>query len=134
VLAGDGKTAERRAQDTALAAFAERLAKEQRDLSVRADSIVRALGFGLARPSGGSEFLDTHERAARDLRQLSGTEFDRRFLEHVTEALGRAVAMLDEAATTGGNGPVAKLLQDARTKTRRQLEDATRLRDGMRPT
>ena len=132
VLAGDGDAAAQRAQDTLLREFGQRLTREQRALSARADSLAGALGMDVSRPSD-SEFLETHERAARDLQGLSGAEFDRRFLDHVTEALGRAAARLDDAATTGGSGPAAELLQEARTTTRRELDDAQRLRQGLRP-
>lgn len=126
VLAGDGEAAERRAAGDSVKVFAKRLATEQRDLAFRADSLAHIFGIQPSRPPA-ADFLDAHERAARDLQALTGEEFEQRFLEHVTEALEQAATRIDQAPVSG-NRSVTLLLDATRRVMRGELEAARRLR------
>ena len=128
VLAGDGEAAEHRAQSAAVKQFGERLAREQRALFSRADSLARRLDVDPMRPEG-SGFIDEHEQTMRELQGASGADFERRYLEHVTDALERALEQMDGVSNSGRAPLVVGLLNEARTTLRAELDAARRLRD-----
>ncbi|HEX5549697.1 MAG TPA: DUF4142 domain-containing protein [Nitrospira sp.] len=95
--------AQKQASDPEVQAFAGRVLKEHRQLAEANGRLATQLSLEPEPPSLASHLKQDHEKAMRDLRAMSGTAFDRAYVQYEIQQHVRAFYFLEAAAESEVN-------------------------------
>lgn len=94
--------AQQRATDPQVKAFAEKMATDHGKANDELAKIASSQGFMLPADGKGEDHRE-HERAAKKLDKLSGSEFDKAYMKHMVEDHKKDVKAFEKAAKSADN-------------------------------
>lgn len=119
-------------RDADVKSFAQILIREHRAMNERVHQLGGQLDLRTTVGARGEDLADATEDAADELRDETGDDFDREYLDAIVSSHEELLRTIDRAIQATTNTQLDEALGKARTNERQHLERARQIRDRLR--
>jgi len=120
----EGRLAKEKASSQEVQAYASRMVNEHQMRMQDTNQLARRISMEPQKPALASTLENSHEEAMEELRQKSGLEFDKAYIEHQIEMHRQAISLVEDTTDSVNDPQLKRFLRGIRPDLQNHLASA----------